>query len=119
MAQRVVRPVLNSSGSAGVIELLAELLAVDFAAVPSHRRQPLPQIRLYLHETPPCHLCFGRCNFDQVVVEVNVAPIQTLNLSAAQTGERADCHTREQLRGSAFKQPGWGWGQGATLPTGA
>jgi hypothetical protein len=66
--------------------------------------EPLAQIRLHPHESSPRRLALLRRDLDQVGVEVNVRPVQPLQLGATQPGKRADCHVREQLRRSGFEK---------------
>ena len=72
MAQSVIRPICDAGGSAGGLELFAEIVWSDLAAVLTEGQQPLPQVRLHLHEAMPCRLGLGCRHLDQAVVEIHL-----------------------------------------------
>ena len=105
VTQRIVRPIVDARGVARRVQPLWKVVRRYDAFVFAKWQQPFAEIPLYLYETASRRLALLRRDLNQVVVEVNVRPIQPLQLCAPQSGESADCHVRKQLRRSGFEKP--------------
>src|SRR4029453_4000529 len=106
MAQCVVRPFVDASGSARLIErLLKRVARRDVALVLAQRQKPLAEIWLNLHEAALRRLRLRGFDFDQAAVEINLAPIQSLQFRAPQTGKESDGDVRQHVRRCAFQYP--------------
>jgi len=66
--------------------------------------KPGRQVRLHLDQTAASRFCLQRWNLDAAALEMNVVPLQALDLSPAQAGEAAEEPVGEGLFGRGFEQ---------------
>ena len=105
VSRRVVRPFLYASGLSRLFEGVQKTKRRRDAAFEfTERKQPLAQIRLYRHESALRCLSLRGCNFDQSALEVDLLPIESLQLCAAQSGEESDRDVRQNVWRSYLEQ---------------
>ena len=82
----------NASGLARCFKQFTDNYdGVTVALVLAQWQQPLAQVRLHRHKSAPRTFRFDLpVTVDQTALEINLVPIETLNLGAAQTGKQSD-----------------------------
>jgi hypothetical protein len=66
--------------------------------------KPGRQVRLHLDQTAASRFCLQRWNLDAAALEMNVVPLQALDLSPAQAGEAAEQPVGEGPFARGFEQ---------------